>query len=60
MNTLEIKGDWNITPLNPPKDPLLKHLHAPRQSRMFTELISQLQLHRLRGGDQTVEQVVRR
>ena len=46
--------------LNPPKDPLLKHLHAPQRSRMLTELISRLQLHRLRGGDQTMGRIVRR
>ena len=47
-------------PLSPPRDPLLKNLHVPRQSRMLAALISRLQLHRLRGGNQTVGRVVRR
>ena len=34
-------------PLCPPKDPLLKHLLAPRQSSIFIRLISLLQLYRL-------------
>lgn len=47
-------------PLSPPKDPLLKNLHAPRQSRMLAELISRLQLHRLRCGGAPIKRTVRR
>ena len=50
----------NAKPLNPPPDPLLKRLHAPRQSRMLTELMSQLQVLRLRGNDRTTSQFIRR
>lgn len=47
-------------PLSPPKDPFLKNLHAPRQSRMVAELMSRLQLHRLSNHVQTVGRIVRR
>ena len=48
------------TPLNPPKDPLLRNLLIPRRSPTLAELISQLQLHLLRSGNQTIRRVVRR
>ena len=46
-------------PLTPQKDPLLKHLYAPRRNRMLTELISQLLVCRWRDGGQTVRRIVR-
>ncbi len=46
-------------PLNPPPDPLLKSIYAPRQSRMLTELISQLQVLRFRHDNPPARRITR-
>ena len=49
----------NVKPLNPPPDPLLKSIYAPRQSRMLTELISQLQVLRFRSDNPPARRNIR-